>query len=61
MNIILTGTGYAGAFSITGSSIIVNTTPSNVLTPTVAITYTPVGTLQFAGSSDCYVAVTRIG
>ena len=61
MNITVVGSGSTGAYCMGGTSIIVNTTPSNVLTPTVAMTYTPVGSLQFAGSADTYVAVTRIG
>ena len=61
MNVTLTGSGITGSYCMGGSSIIVNTTPANVLTPVITITYTPVGSLQFLGSSECFVAVTRIG
>ena len=47
--------------TVTGSSIIVNATPANVLTPSFIVYYTPPGSLQFTGASDTYVAVTRIG
>ena len=61
MNVTVTGSGTGGSFSITGSSIIVNATPSNVLTPSFIVYYTPPGSLQFTGAHDTYVAVTRIG
>jgi len=61
LNVTVTGSSVTGAFCMGGSGIIVNTTPSNVLTPNVAITYTPAGSLSYSGGSDCYVALTRFG
>ena len=55
LNASVNTTGY----SFTASAIIVNATASNVFTPGITLTYT--GTLQYFGSNDCYVALTRIG
>ena len=60
-NITVVGTSVSGMYCMGGTSIIVNTTPSNVLTASVVATYTPAGSLSFSGTYDCFVAVTRIG
>ena len=57
LNALVNTAGY----SFTASAIIVNATPSNVFTPVITLTYSPAGSLQYFGSNDCYVALTRIG
>ena len=57
LNTVVNTAGY----SFTASGIIVNATPSNVFTPGITVTYTPAGNLQYFGSNDCYVSLTRIG
>jgi hypothetical protein len=51
--------GINGEFAYCGSSIIRNTTDSNVLTPSVMVTYTPADSCQFY-AIDTYFNITRI-